>query len=112
MYVLTAQTRDTLFSLLDLIKPEYEQVEKVEALRRGYEALRLHDLPMFFSLFVFDTALRDIKAGIKLKEIALERKHWFPIILNRIQLVGIDDLEKVMRFIEPLERESHKEVKK
>jgi hypothetical protein len=107
MYILQPGTKETLFSLLDLIRPEYEETEKIEALRRGYEALRLHELPLFFALFVFDAALIDIKTGIKLKEVALNKKHWFPLILERINLVGVDGLKPLMEFIKPYEEDSH-----
>jgi hypothetical protein len=110
MYMLRPETKATLFELLDLIKPEYEETEKIEALRRGYEALRLHDLPLFFALFVFDCAMIDTKAAIKLKEVALTKKHWFPIILERINLVGVEGLKRVMQFIKPYEEESHGKV--
>lgn len=107
MYILNVSTKETLFKLLDLIQPELEETGKIEALRKGYEALRLHDLPLFFGLFVFDCAMVDIKAAIKLKEVALTKKHWFPLILERINLVGVEGLQKVMKFIQPYEEESH-----
>jgi hypothetical protein len=107
MYIIHSETKNTIFNLLDLIKPEYEDTEKIEALRRGYEALRLHELPMFFGLFVFDCAMVDIKAAIKLKEVAFQKKHWFPLILERINLIGVEGLQRIMQFIKPLEEESH-----
>ena len=107
MYVINLETKNTLFKFLDLIKPEFEEIEKLESLRK-FEALRLHELPLFFALFVFDCAMRDMRLAIKLKDVALQKKHWFPLILSRIELIGTDQLKEIMQFIKPFEENSHK----
>ena len=101
MYIIRPETKDTLWSFMDAIQPDWEEIEKVEALKRVYEGLRLHELPLAFALFVFDLALKDFKKGLEIRKILGDHKnrHWLEAIRWRVKNIGEEGLLKVLNFI-------------
>ena len=110
-FFIRPETRDIFFDFMSVIRPEYEELEKVEALKKIYMPLRLHEIPLGFSLFLFELALEDMQKAIALRKVLFdkENRHWLEAIFQRLPW-NEESMRKVITFIVKIPKSRRYEI--
>lgn len=110
MYLMSPETFEAIKGWLEIIKPGIERAEINALLQSKFRGLHLEGLPLKKSVFIFDTALLDVQAAIKMKDTAsLASSTWIPLIVQRLNEIDVrnpeshDRLKKLMTYISEME---------